>query len=185
MLFRSTLRLMSLYYSNKGQRDTVAGLLETYCKMSDTLVCNEANLPSVYFPVPDCMKDKYFLRKAVDTYIVKETASNDSPFLGWMIATVCGSLAIAGLCFVKYRKVKTRVNNSDKETTAEAFSPFAAAFYQSGNAVAVVGTDGKINYVNKSFEKLYGCSKDEFILSYGDNVFFSEKLKERCEAVLK
>ncbi|MBR4676624.1 MAG: SpoIIE family protein phosphatase [Bacteroidales bacterium] len=185
VLYCESLRLMSLYYSNKAQKDTVAGLLETYCKMSDTLVCNEANLPSVYFPVPDCIKDKYFLRKAVDTYIVKEAASNDSKALGWMAAVVCGSLAAAGMCFLKYRKIKISARNTGTETAEEAFSPFAAAFYQSGNAVAVVGTDGKINYVNKSFEKLYGCSKDEFILSYGDNVFFSEKLKERCEAVLK
>ena len=184
VMYCEGLRLMSFYYGEKNHKDTVGELLTRYCGMSDTLVCREDKLSSIYFPVPECFRDKYFLRKAADTYIVKEEAKSPTSTVAWTVAAVC--LALSGMCLLKYKKGKKLLDKvSDLGAVSEAFSPFAAAFYQSGNAIAVVGTDGKINYVNKSFEKLYGCSKDEFILSYGDNVFFSEKLKERCEAFLR
>lgn len=185
VVYCESLRVMSFFYDYAGKKDMVGELLDEYCNISDTLICSAESVDRLYFPVPNFLQDKYFKRRPVDMYIKKNEKKSNTAAIALSVAAAF-FLTGFGFYFTKYSRIKKIYKKNGSTNSAyQALSPAAGVLGQSGNAVAVVGTDGKINWVNKSFEKLYGCTKDEFILSYGDNVFFADRLKERGMAVTR
>ena len=185
VIYCESLRLISFYYDHINRKDLVAETLDKYCDMSDTLVCSGVGSYKDYFPIPNFLQNKYFRRQVVDIYIKKNNKSPQKyPITETIILSTVFLLVIYLVFKLRTKKIIQLQNSTaQKQLSSDKYS--TEFFNQSGNAVSMVGLDGKINWVNSGFEKLYGCTKDNFILSFGDNVFFSDKLQAKTAAIIK
>ena len=166
VIYCESLRLISFYYDHINRKDLVAETLDKYCDMSDTLVCSGVGSYKDYFPIPNFLQNKYFRRQVVDIYIKKNNKSPQKYPIKETIILSTVFLLVIYLVFKLRTKKKIQLQNStaQKQLSSDKYS--TEFFNQSGNAVSMVSLDGKINWVNSGFEKLYGCTKDNFILSF-------------------
>ena len=105
--------------------------------------------------------------------------NNGSPFDNIVLYAL---IALVATSFTVSLLKKKPVKQPCEINTVTAFSAFAAVAKDRTEAVSLIEPDGKLRWINKGFEKLYGFDREEFILNYGNNVFSCAKLSERGNA---
>lgn len=187
MLYCESLRLMSLYHSSLNHEKLALKLLNEYCAISDTLVCG--SIQDAIHILPENLRSRYYERRAVAYYtenIHKESDTAGKPSVPVTLAFML-SLGFLG---ISYKIVMSRIRAGRKsslssppaETSSLSEPELVSLLNQSSRAISVVDADGHLSWVNKSFEKLYGYTRDEFILAFGNNAFVIGKIDGRYQA---
>ncbi|MCQ2250746.1 MAG: SpoIIE family protein phosphatase [Bacteroidales bacterium] len=192
LLYCESLRIMSDYYQSVGNSRLALRFIDEYCKLSDTISCGR--LPMCFLVFPQNIQSKYIDRHTV--VIVSDPVAeacpqqrntSSLPFL-WPIAGLAG---IAGISLRYIRKRRKAVPIEAPQCGAVDGSdsldqvPVASLLGNTQNAVSIVESNGLISWVNPGFEKLYGSTRNEFILTYGDNAFLITKIEGRGSAFEK
>jgi len=191
MLYCESLRIMSDYYQSVGNQRLALRFIDEYCTISDTLECRR--LPMCFLVFPQNIQKKYIDRHTV--VIVSEPLSEKRHEqrstsgipLALPIAGVLG-LAGVGLRYVRKRKSRVPDANATQIPDPQAdidYAPVASVLENTQNAVSIVESNGLISWVNSGFEKMYGSTRNEFILTYGDNAFLITKIEGRSSAFEK
>lgn len=179
-------RFVADYYKHYYNVVKALEALQIYTDMCDTVTCNA--VAPAYFVLPDYMRYKYIERQV----ITQKTQPDGNRSVGLIVLLSAGGLLLlAGAAFAvsKYAAIgKTATKLSQTKTSkgnignvaAGVSSAWAlAAAANTSDAFIVLDRNGKIDYVNPGFEKLYGQNLRQYILSNGENLFVSGNVQRR------
>ncbi len=188
MLYCESLRIMSDYYRSVGNSRLALRFIGEYCAISDTLQCNW--LPMCFLIFPQNIQNKYIDRHQV--MIVSEPVSaRPAPQRNTGgVPLALPIAALVGMAGISYKYIRSRRKAPGSVGTAvtpeAAPSPkYLSLLGNTQNAISIVDSSGLMLWTSPGFEKLYGYTRNEFILAYGDNAFQSAKMEDRCSAFQK
>ncbi|MCQ2252375.1 MAG: SpoIIE family protein phosphatase [Bacteroidales bacterium] len=189
MLYCESLRLMASYYRSHRKISLALRLLTEYCAVSDTLICGDISLSRNL--LPEFLRNKYYERRAVPYFgyalkaLERHNKSQGMP-VPLLIAISLSSLLVvgAGIRLLAIRRNRIPVIAEPVADTLPELDrgPIRSLLSNTSNAMSVVDSEGHLTWVNSSFEKLYGYTLPEFILTFGDNAFVASKIDGRIEA---
>lgn len=188
VIYCEALRAMSIYCEANGSMQSAFNYMNTHCKMADTITCN--SVPAEYYIIPKFLKSKYIEKKATDIHSYEASQDQQSMPAKAIAAVMTAIAALSAAYSIRLRRARASAQPETRDEidlmqSSLAFAPIATIVGKTTNAVTIVNADGTIRWVNAGFEKLFGYTINEFILTYGNNIFASSKIEDRRKAFAK